>query len=121
MNLALGPLLQKIVHVNSVDLVGPKVSLLTDAGGKDNYTFTAAASGPSTPAPAAAGTNSGSVTLDQIDSINLTNAEVLVVVARNCRADRRHQRHQIFRCTISPSLPGTCMTGRRNQTLPAWF
>src|SRR5215469_13428137 len=39
-NVALGPLIHGIVHVNSVDLVHPKVTLLTDSRGKDNYTFT---------------------------------------------------------------------------------
>jgi uncharacterized protein involved in outer membrane biogenesis len=72
-NVALGPLMNRVVHVNSVNLVHPKVSLLTDAGGKDNYTFTSSA--PASAAPAA---SSSSVSLDQIDAISLTNAEVLV-------------------------------------------
>ncbi len=72
-NVAIGPLLHRVVHVNSVNLVHPKVSLLTDAGGKDNYTFT-----PDAPAQAAPDASSSSVSLDQIDAISLTNAEVLV-------------------------------------------
>ena len=43
-NVAIGPLMNRVVHVNSVNLVHPKVALLTDASGKDNYTFTADAS-----------------------------------------------------------------------------
>jgi uncharacterized protein involved in outer membrane biogenesis len=73
-NVAIGPLLHRVIHVNSVDLVHPKVSLLTNASGKDNYTFTAAAPAQNTPAD----TSSAGVTLDQIDAINLSNAEVLV-------------------------------------------
>jgi AsmA protein len=76
-NVALGPLMQRIIHVNSVDLVGPKVSLLTEANGKDNYTFVPATPEHSAP-PAAASSESSSVSLDQVDSINLTNAGVLV-------------------------------------------
>ena len=41
-NVALGPLLHRTIHVNSVDLVHPKLSLVTDSSGKDNYTFTPA-------------------------------------------------------------------------------
>src|SRR5579862_3194975 len=32
-NVALGPLLSRTIHVNSVDLVRPKLSLVTDSGG----------------------------------------------------------------------------------------
>src|ERR1700732_214933 len=38
---ALAPLLHGVIHVNSVDLVRPKLILLTDSSGKNNYTFTA--------------------------------------------------------------------------------
>ena len=79
-NVALGPLLHRIVHVNSVDLVHPKVSLLTDTSGKDNYTFVPASSAQNAPPASSAVKSDGSsgVSLDQIDSISLTNAEVLV-------------------------------------------
>ena len=76
-NVALNPLLHRIIHVNSVDLVGPKVSLLTNASGKDNYTFVPASPEHNPPA-ATVPKDSSSVSLDQVDSINLTNAEVLV-------------------------------------------
>ncbi len=75
-NVAIGPLFSKVVHVNSVDLVGPKVNLLTNASGKDNYTFTAESAAPAQ-APAPSGGSSG-VTVDQIDTINLTRAEVML-------------------------------------------
>ncbi len=75
-NVALGPLLHRIIHVNSIDLVRPKLSLVTGSNGKDNYTFSPAASAKN--APAATSQESSSVSLDQIDSINLTDAEVLV-------------------------------------------
>jgi AsmA protein len=72
-NVALGPLLSRTVHVNSVDLVRPKLSLVTDSSsGKDNYTFTSSA-------PSSAKSNEpSSVALDEIENINLTGAEVLV-------------------------------------------
>lgn len=79
-NVALGPLLHRIIHVNSVDLVHPKVSLLTDSSGKDNYTFVPTVSAQNAPpaSSAAKSDESSGVSLDQIDSIGLTNAEVLV-------------------------------------------
>ena len=98
MNVALGPLLNRTIHVNSVDLVRPKLSLVTDSNGKDNYTFTPP------PRPQSAESRlprpqigeSSSVSLDQIDSINLTDAEVLVgaVVRGAGPGKRRHQGHQ---------------------------
>ena len=74
-NVALAPLLHGVIHVNSVDLVRPKVVLLTDSSGKNNYTFES--SDPAA-APANATNSSSSITLDQIDSINLTGAEIVV-------------------------------------------
>ena len=78
-NVALAPLLHGTIHVNSVDVVRPKLTLLTDSSGKDNYTFTTE-SAAKTPekTPAASGGPSSSMTLDQIDSINLTGAEIVV-------------------------------------------
>ena len=81
-NVALGPLLHSVVHVNSVDLVHPKVTLLTDSSGKNNYTFTSSEPAEKTPkaaesAPAKSG-GSGGVSLDEIDAINLNNAEIAV-------------------------------------------
>jgi len=74
-NVALAPLLHGTIHVNSVDLVRPKLTLLTDSSGKNNYTFAAS---DSSAAPAKSGDSSSSMTLDQIDSINLTGAEIVV-------------------------------------------
>jgi hypothetical protein len=71
-NVALAPLMHGVIHVNSVDLVRPKLILLTDSSGRNNYTFTASDS----PAPKSG--DSSSITLDQIDSINLTGAEIVV-------------------------------------------
>jgi uncharacterized protein involved in outer membrane biogenesis len=75
-NVALAPLLHGTIHVNSVDLVRPKLTLLTDSSGKNNYTFSSpeAAAG----APPKSGDSSSEITLDQIDSINLTGAEIAV-------------------------------------------
>jgi uncharacterized protein involved in outer membrane biogenesis len=72
-NVALAPLLHGTIHVNSVDIVRPKLTVLTDSSGKNNYTFAA----PDSPSPAKSG-GSSSMTLDQIDSINLTGAEIVV-------------------------------------------
>lgn len=74
-NVALAPLLHGTIHVNSVDLVNPKLILLTDSSGKNNYTFETP---DAEPAPAKSGDSSSSMTLDQIDSINLTGAEIVV-------------------------------------------
>src|ERR1700693_1425165 len=70
-NVALAPLLHGTIHVNSVDLVRPTLTLLTDSSGKNNYTFAASDSS----APAKSG---DSMTLDQIDTINLPGAEIAV-------------------------------------------
>jgi AsmA protein len=72
-NVALAPLLHGTIHVNSVDLVRPKLTILTDASGKNNYTFTL-----SEPAAPAKPGEPSSITLDQIDSLNLTGAEVVM-------------------------------------------
>jgi uncharacterized protein involved in outer membrane biogenesis len=72
-NVALAPLLHGTIHVNSVDLVRPKLILLTESNGKNNYTFASSDS-----APPKSGETSSSMTLDQIDSINLTGAEIVV-------------------------------------------
>jgi uncharacterized protein involved in outer membrane biogenesis len=77
-NVALAPLMHGTIHVNSVDLVHPRLMLLTDASGKNNYTFTPAESTAAPAAPAKSSETSSSVTLDQIDSINLTNAEITI-------------------------------------------
>ena len=71
-NVALAPLLHETIHVNSVDIVRPKLTVLTNSAGKNNYTFTA-----SEQASPKSG-ESSSMTLDQIDSINLTGAEIVV-------------------------------------------
>jgi uncharacterized protein involved in outer membrane biogenesis len=72
-NVALAPLLHSIIHVNSVELVHPKLIVLTDSSGKNNYTFT-----PTETAPPKSGDSSSSISLDQIDSINLTGAEIVL-------------------------------------------
>jgi AsmA protein len=83
-NVALGPLLHGIVHLNSLDLVRPKVALITDESGKDNYTFSAPVSAQKSPSGARASRAGGpastaassSISLDQIDSFGLTGAEL---------------------------------------------
>ena len=70
-NVSLAPLLHGVIHVNSVDLVRPKLIILTDSSGKNNYTFESSDSAKSAD-------SSSSMSLDQIDSINLTGAEIVV-------------------------------------------
>jgi hypothetical protein len=85
-NLALGPLLHGTIHLNSLDLVHPKVALITEESGKDNYTFSSPVATQKTSAGKRAGnvrgpadneTSSG-MSLDQIDSIGLTGAELIL-------------------------------------------
>lgn len=77
-NVALAPLLHGIIHVNSVDIVRPKLTILTDSAGKNNYTFASPDSAAKAASPTKSGGSSSSMTLDQIDSINLTGAEIVV-------------------------------------------
>lgn len=77
-NVALAPLLQGVIHVNSVDLVRPKLTLLTDAAGKNNYTFTSSEPASSAPPKSGDSSSGASMSLDQIDAINLTGAEIVV-------------------------------------------
>src|SRR5579871_3127826 len=74
-NVALAPLLHGVVHVNSVDLVRPKLTVLSDASGKNNYTFESSEPAP----PKSSDSSSSSVSLDQIDSINLSGAEIVEI------------------------------------------
>ena len=73
-NVALAPLLHGIIHVNSVDLVRPKLTILIDNSGKNNYTFASTDSAVKPPARS----GDSSMMLDQIDSINLTGAEIVM-------------------------------------------
>src|ERR1700722_17630040 len=72
-NVALLPLLGRTVHVNSVDLVRPKLSLVTDSSGKDNYTFAS-----NTPAASSSNSSGSNISLDEIEKFSLTDAEVMV-------------------------------------------
>jgi uncharacterized protein involved in outer membrane biogenesis len=77
-NVAIGPLLGKVVHINSLELVHPKLTLVSDASGKNNYTFTSSTPAEKAPAPGSNAASSG-MQLDQVDSILLTNAEVAML------------------------------------------
>src|SRR5258706_15019305 len=50
-NVAIGPLLHGVVHLNSLELVHPKLTLVSDNNGKNNYTFTSSAPPQKPPAP----------------------------------------------------------------------
>ena len=79
-NVAIGPLMHSIVHMNSLELVHPKLTLITDNNGKNNYTFTSSAPAKNAPPNAGSGAKGGEassgVSLDEIDSILLSDAEV---------------------------------------------
>src|ERR1700687_363693 len=75
-NVAIGTLLHTIVHVNSLDLVRPKLTLVSDSNGKNNYTFTSSTPAQKAGASAKSGGASSGVSLDEIDSILLSDAEV---------------------------------------------
>jgi uncharacterized protein involved in outer membrane biogenesis len=86
-NLALGPLLHGTIHLDSFDLVRPKITLVTDGSGKNNYTFPLSPSAQGVPrnaqsgspgAPARSDEASIGVSLGQIDAILLTDAEILL-------------------------------------------
>jgi uncharacterized protein involved in outer membrane biogenesis len=81
-NLAIGPLLHSTIHLNSLELVRPKLTLVTDSSGKNNYTFTssppAQKSSPNGGASTKSDEASSGVKLDEIDAILLSNAEVLL-------------------------------------------
>ena len=95
-NVSLAPLLHGVIHVNSVDLMRPKLILLTDDSGKNNYTFTST----DTPNPS---DSSSTMSLDEIDSINLTDAEIAWAASSSARPRRPPiPRESPSRCTILP-------------------
>jgi AsmA protein len=77
-NVAIGPLMHSTVHLTSLELVHPKLTLVRDNNGKNNYTFTSSTPAQKTPPNAqnGAGAASSGMSLDQIDSILLSDAEV---------------------------------------------
>jgi AsmA protein len=82
-NVAIGELLHSKVHLTSLELVRPKLTLVSDSGGKNNYTFTSSTPARKTPPNAPKGGASSKsdgassrVSLDEIDSILLSDAEV---------------------------------------------
>jgi len=84
-NVAIGPLLHSKVHLTSLELVHPKLTLVSDSNGKNNYTFTSSTPAQKTPPSAPKGSASAKsaeassgVSLDEIDSILLSDAEVSI-------------------------------------------
>jgi AsmA protein len=82
-NVAIGPLLHSKVHLTSLELVRPKLTLVSESSGKNNYTFTSSTPVQKTPpnapkggASAKSDGASSGVSLDEIDSILLSDAEV---------------------------------------------
>jgi hypothetical protein len=76
-NVALAPLLHGTIHVKSFELVHPKLTILTDDKGANNYTFASAAPAASAKSAPSGGSSSG-MALDQIDNIVLSNIEVML-------------------------------------------
>src|ERR1700676_4697633 len=58
-NVAIGPLLHSTVHLHSLELVHPKLTLVSDNNGKNNYTFTSSAPAQKTPPNAQSSSSSG--------------------------------------------------------------
>lgn len=73
--LALGDLLHGNIHITSIELVNPKVTMIEDESGHDNYTFTA----PAAPSQPASGSSS-SFSLSAIDNVTLSDASVSLAV-----------------------------------------
>jgi AsmA protein len=79
-NVAISPLMHSTVHLNSLELVHPKLTLVSDNNGKNNYTFTSTTAAKNPPSNVQTGAKGGEassgMSLDEIDSILLTDAEV---------------------------------------------
>src|ERR1700730_17202094 len=79
-NVAISPLMHSTVHLNSLELVHPKLTLVSDNNGKINYTFTSTTAAKNPPSNVQTGAKGGEassgMSLDEIDSILLTDAEV---------------------------------------------
>ena len=71
--LAVGPLLSKQIQIDSITLVKPKITLLTDSQGKTNYDFSA----PKKPGEKAAAESSSSFKLAAIPLIKFEDVEVI--------------------------------------------
>src|ERR1700730_598515 len=70
-NVAIGPLLHSTVHLHSLELVHPKLTLVSDNNGKINYTFTSTTAAKNPPSNVQTGAKGGEassgMSLDQID------------------------------------------------------
>ncbi len=122
-HLALGPLLRREYQLSSIELVRPKIVLLEDDRGQTNYgTFskTRTASGAASRASQKAAGTSGApdsanpTALAQIDSIKLTDAEVILghlpANARDARTliptlHAKNIRAQLSHVTLDPLQP----------------
>jgi hypothetical protein len=77
-SVAFASLLHGAIHVKSFELVHPKLSILTDDQGRNNYTFASTSAAPAPSAATTSGASSSSMALDQIDNIVLSNIEVMM-------------------------------------------
>ena len=79
-NVAISPLMHSTVHLNSLELVHPKLTLVSDNNGKISYMFTSTTAAKNPPSNVQTGAKGGEassgMSLDEIDSILLTDAEV---------------------------------------------
>ena len=77
-NLAWGPLFRKQVQVTSIELVKPKLALLSDASGRTNYDFSnhGGAAGRAGSRAKANEAESSSFSLEEIGKVSLKDAEI---------------------------------------------
>lgn len=77
-NLAWGPLFRRQVQITSIELVKPKLTLLSDAGGRTNYDFSShgGAGGRTSSRAPVTDTGSSSFSLEEIEKISLKDAEI---------------------------------------------
>ncbi len=76
-NLAWGPLFRREVQVTSIELVKPKLALLSDPSGRTNYDFSSGAAGRApSHGPAGSAGSQSSFSLEEIERISLKDAEI---------------------------------------------
>ncbi len=115
-NLAWGPLFRKQVQITSIELIKPKVTLLSDAGGRTNYDFSShgkAANRPGSRAKAG-DAESSSFSLEKIEKVTLQDAEIAlgdvargrIVPGTSLAGLKAEVRHLAMDSTIMKRLEG---------------
>jgi uncharacterized protein involved in outer membrane biogenesis len=75
-NLAWGPLSRRQVQVTSIELIKPKLTLLSDAAGQTNYDFSSHGGAPNRSGARGKTTEGSSFSLQEIERVSLTDAEI---------------------------------------------